>query len=229
MTPLLVLLPSAFLGATAWEPVAERLRTLGWPVTTPVVTRPIRTPEDVARSYLAALPVGRELVLIPHSNAGLFVPGLASRRRVIASIFVDAAMPPKEGLVPLAPPALHRLMAEKADEDGLLPPWTEWWEEDDVAALFPDRETRRRIEREQPRVPLSYLAGSLQVPAGWTSLQCAYVAFDDTYDEERQRATGSGWAVRMLPGRHLHLLVDPPAVAAAITDLLGLLGISPQR
>ena len=226
MTPLVCLLPSPYLGAVAWEPVAAELRTLGWSVICPEVTGPIRTPEDVSTSYLTALPVDRELVLVPHSNAGLFVPVLASQRRVVGSVFVDAALTPEQGFVSLAPADLRHLMAQRADEDGLLPPWTRWWESDDVAALFPDAETRERIEGAQPRLPLSYLTSSLPVPAGWAELSCAYLAFGDTYDDERRRAIRHGWEVSTLSGRHLHLLVDPPAVARAIAELLETAGLS---
>jgi hypothetical protein len=226
MRPLLALLPSAFLGPAAWEPVAHGLRAIGWAVANSVATGSVRTPDDVLNSYLAALPVDRDVVLVPHSNAGLFVPALAHQRRVVASVFVDAALPPEAGSVSLAPPALYELIAERADDHGLLPPWTQWWADEDVAALFPDSEVRHGVERQQPRVALSYLADRLDVPGGWADMPCAYLAFGDTYEDERADATGRGWAVRTLPGRHLHLLVDPPAVARAITELLGAAGIS---
>lgn len=64
------------------------------------------------------------------------------------------------------------VLADKADSDGLLPPWTSWWDEANLAGLFPDPEVRARVEREQPRLPLSYFSAQLPVPFGWdTGLQ----------------------------------------------------------
>ncbi len=86
---------------------------------------------------------------------------------VVAAVFVDAILPPPRGRIPLAPPALLDVLREKADDDGLLPPWTSWWDEVDVAALFPSPESRAGVEQEQQRLPLSYFVDALAVPQGW--------------------------------------------------------------
>lgn len=85
----------------------------------------------------------------------------------MAAVFVDAILPPPRGRIPLAPPALLDVLREKADDDGLLPPWTSWWDEVDVAALFPSPESRAGVEQEQQRLPLSYFVDALAVPQGW--------------------------------------------------------------
>lgn len=105
-----------------------------------------------------------------------------------------------------------------ADEDALLPPWTQWWSEEDVAPLFPDAAARAAIESEQPRLPLSYFSDA--VPAARLELPCAYLAFGQTYAEELARAEQSGWPVAQVAGHHLHMLVDPPSVAERIRGLL---------
>ena len=74
------------------------------------------------------------------------------------------------------------MLESLADDDGLLPPWTQWW--DDLSGLFPDDATRAAIEAGQPRLPLSYFTATLPVPDGWASGPCAYLAFGDTYAEE---------------------------------------------
>jgi hypothetical protein len=97
-----------------------------------------------------------------------------------AAPFVDAGLPPKDGEVLLAPPELFEKLADKADSDGLLPPWTSWWEEADVAGLFPDPQMRAHVEREQPRLPLPCFSAQLPVPSGWdTGLAGAYLAFGE--------------------------------------------------
>jgi hypothetical protein len=135
-------------------------------------------------------------------------------------VFVDAILPGSTGPTPLAPEAALPQLAALADSDGLLPPWTAWWDDADVAALFPDDEMRRRIEAEEPRLPLTYFSQSIDAPTGWDERPAAYLAFGDTYAAERADAESRGWPTLTLAGNHLHMLVDPDAVARAILGLV---------
>ncbi len=225
MTVSLALLPSPLLGPATWAPVAQVLRDGGWHTITGVPVAPVRTAHDVLHTFLAQLPTDQQLVLVPHSNAGAYVPALVTQRPVAAAVFVDAVLPPPDGEIPLAPPQFLDFLRTKADEDGRLPGWTEWWEEADTAALFPDAPTRTRVEADQPRVPLSYFQERLPVPADWAGIPGAYLAFGEAYASERDDARARGWPVRTLPGQHLHQLVQPAQVAAELVALLGLLGI----
>jgi hypothetical protein len=78
-------------------------------------------------------------------------------------IFVDAALPPSSGAARVAPPELLALLRDKTS-DGRLPRWTDWWDEEEVAPLFPDQATRQAVTEEQPRLPLSYYEASVPVP-----------------------------------------------------------------
>ncbi len=225
MAPTLALLASPFLGPTVWQPVAELLTRWGMRViAAPAASAPPRTAADVLEGFLEALPADheQEFVLVPHSNAGLYVPALASQRRVKGFVFVDALLPAPGGRSRLAPPAaLLDVLRSRADEHGLLPPWSAWWEEADVAGLFPDRSARERVEGEQQRVPLSYFEGSMPIPAGWDHAPGAYLAFGDTYAEDRAAATRRGWPVVTVPGgRHLHMLFEPELVADQLLSLV---------
>lgn len=219
------LLPSPFLGAATWEPAAKVLRERGWSVIVCGLPERVASAEDVRRHLVAALPGDRALVLVPHSNAGLYVPALCRLRHVVASVFVDAALPPEKGTASLAPVTLLDLLESKADRDGLLPPWTEWWEPEDVGQLFPDEAARRAVEAEQPRVPLAYFHSLLEITGDWTDMPNAYLAFGDTYADERARAAGWGWPVATLAGQHLHMLMAPDDVADAVSRLLQDLGV----
>jgi hypothetical protein len=181
---------------------------------------------DAVRAGLGTAQQGQGLVLVAHSNAGLFLPVITAALpgQVRGSIFVDAALPPASGAAPVAPPELLALLRDKAS-DGLLPRWTDWWDEAEVAALFPDERTRQAVTEEQPRLPLSYYEASVPVPTGWDARPCAYLLFGPPYDELATEARGRGWIVEQLPGRHLHQLVDPDGVAQsllAITDQMGI-------
>ncbi|MDT4988306.1 MAG: hypothetical protein QOI74_2400 [Micromonosporaceae bacterium] len=226
MGAVLALLPSPLLGPATWQPVKNRLVARGWPVVTPAVA-PVapRLPDDVLRAYLAVLPSDRDLVLIAHSNAGMYVPALTTSRRVVGYVFVDAGLPVGAGRVPLAPPNVLDFLRGRADADGLLPPWSSWWDDESVTRLFPDAQVRGQVEREQHRLPLSYFVDSVSLPAGWDDRPGAYLAFGDTYVADREEAGRRGWPVVTLFGRHLHMLVDPRRVAAEMDTLLAMIGV----
>ena len=225
---LVALLPSPLLGPAVWHPVARALSLRGWVVKTVAAAERAPTcPSDVLRTFLAALPPDQDIVLVAHSNAGLYVPALVQERRVVANVFVDAGLPVRNGRVPLAPPAFRDFLLPKADADGLLPGWTHWWDETDLEGLFPSAGAREQVERE-PRLPLSYFQESLPAPFGWDDRPCAYLAFGDTYSTERHEAQARGWPVTSLPGQHLHTLVAPEQVAVAIESLLRRLDIDPK-
>ncbi len=222
-SPLLVLVPSPFLGPATWRPVAWWLEGRGHDVVVADLGSRPRTPSVVIEGVRAAA-AERPVVLVMHSNAGLYGPHLAAVLDVRATIYVDAALPlpPAESEVALAPAPLRDSVAALA-VDGVLPVWTTWWEDADAAALFPDAATRAAVEAEQVPIRLDYLDQRVPVPPEWTSAPSAYLAFGDTYDAERTFATTAGWPVRSLDGNHLHPLWSPAEVGAAIEDLLAAL------
>jgi hypothetical protein len=69
----------------------------------------------------------------------------------------------------------------------------------------------------------------VNVPSGWARRPCAYLRFSDGYRSEAETAAQLGWPVRVLPGEHLHMLVDPAGVAEALSDLTGDLILAPTR
>jgi hypothetical protein len=160
------------------------------------------------------------VVLVPHSNAGLYAPYLATLVEIRATVFVDAALPDPQAEgkeTSLASPEFLSFLRSLADDEGILPPWTEWW--GDVADLFPDPATRQAVEREQPRLPLTYFTSLIPVPRGWSTRPAAYLAFGETYAEERARGSRLGWPTRTVVGGHLHALQDPAEVGSAILEL----------
>ncbi len=214
--PVLLLVPSPLLGPATWRPVAWWLSGAGHRVDV-VDHGGARTPGAVVDAVVDAA-AGRPVVLVVHSNAGLYAPHLATPLDVRATVYVDAALAGPGPETALAPPALRAHLADLADADGVLPVWTRWWPS--VDALLPDAATRAAVEAEQVRLPLAYVDGRLPVPAGWTAAPAAYLAFGDTYAEELAAAREAGWPVAVLDGGHLHQLVDPAAVGAAVADLM---------
>jgi hypothetical protein len=119
----------------------------------------------------------------------------------------------------MIPQDLYDFLAGKADPDGVLPGWTQWWDED-ISGLFPDGDVQSDIERAEPRLPLSYFRELVSIPTGWDKHPGAYLSFGDTYAPERADATSRGWPTRILDGEHLHMLVNPAQVTAELTALL---------
>lgn len=223
---------SPSVGPATWDSVAQRLRELGHEVVVPsLLTVGVGPPPywpRVAAAVADALPgtLGeRSVTLVGHSNAGCYMPVIADRLgdRVAGCVFVDAALPPLSGATPVAPPELLSFLESIAVE-GVLPQWTEWWDEADVAPMFPNAEVRRVVSAEQPRLPIEYYRQEIPVPETWPGMRGAYLAFGDAYDAEVAQAETWGWPTARMAGAHLHQLVDPDGVAQRIAELADAVG-----
>lgn len=223
-----VLVHSLLLGPLTWAPVAARLAALGAVTVVPSLVDVVDVDDppfwprvaDTVNDAVSHLPQDQPVLLVAHSNAGLFVPVIvqAARRPVAGCLFVDASLPSRTGPTPAATPERLDFLRSKATE-GQLPQWTTWWDEDDVASLFPDPRTRSTVSAEQPRLPLSYYEQQIPVPGGWDDRPCGYLLFGRPYDRVAQEARERGWDVDQVPGRHLHQLVDPDAVTGRIVAM----------
>ncbi|MFE7168098.1 alpha/beta hydrolase [Streptomyces sp. NPDC057616] len=232
MRPIFVLVHSPSVGPSTWHPVAEHLTAAGHRVRVPSLLsvgagEPPFWPRvvDAVRDDLREVPAGNPVVLAAHSNAGLFMPVIRSGldHPVAASIFVDAALPAGTGSTPVAAPELLAFLHPMA-VNGRLPRWTDWWDEADVAPMFPDPAMRRTVVDEQPALPLSYYEQHIPVPGGWDDHPCSYLLFGPPYDGLAAEARGRGWRVAHLPGEHLHQIVDPAGTARQLVQLAGLTG-----
>lgn len=229
MHPTVVLVHSPSVGPLTWTPVAARLATdPGWPAIVPSLldvadAGPPFWPRvvELVTAAMADLPAGTPTVLIAHSNAGLFLPAVvhAAPRPVQACLFVDAGLPARVGPTPMAPPEFLDHLRGMAI-DGRLPPWTDWWGEDEIAPMFPDAPTRTAVSAEQPRLPLAYYEQRVPVPAGWDDRPCGYLVFGEPYHEAAAEAARRGWPVVEVPGRHLHQIVDPETVTRRLVALV---------
>jgi hypothetical protein len=226
--PAFVFLHSLLLGPLTWAPVATRLAGSGVQAVVPSLVDvtdaddPPFWPRVAAKvnDAVGQLRPGQPILFVAHSNAGLFVPVVvqAARRPVAGCLFVDAGLPLRTGPTPAASPERLNDLRSMVSE-GRLPPWTTWWDEDDVALLFPDPQTRSAISAEQARLPLSYYEQRIPVPAGWDNRPCGYLLFGPPYDRMAQEARDRGWDVDQVRGGHLHQLVDPDTVTARIVAM----------
>jgi hypothetical protein len=226
-----VLVHSPSVGPATWSPVAGQLREAGHLVAVPSLLGvadggPPFWPNVVAavNAGLEGLEPSQPIVLAAHSNAGVFMPVIATglTMPVACLIFVDATVPARSGHTPVAPSAFLSFLRGLAAPDGRLPRWTDWWDEKDVAPMFGgDERLRAAVTAEQPRLPFSYYAEHVPAPEGWDDHRCGYLVFGESYGGEADEARRRGWAVRELPGEHLHQIIDPAGVAAALCNLAG--------
>lgn len=229
MKPTFVLVHSPLVGPSTWLPVAERLVSAGYRARVPSLLGacdgvPPYWPRisGTVREDLNRVPADSPVVLVAHSNSGLFLPAIRAQlaHRVTGSIFVDARLPARSGSTPVGSTELLDFLRPKA-VNGMLPRWTDWWDEADVAPLFPDAMTRRTVTDEQPNLPLAYYEQDVPVPDGWDDHPCSYLLFGPPYDEFAAEARKRGWRAQHLPGGHLHQIVDPESTTRHLLELAG--------
>jgi pimeloyl-ACP methyl ester carboxylesterase len=224
MNATFVLVHSLSVGPSTWTPVAEAMERRGHAAVVPDLRGvakggPPYWPKvvEAVRAEAPETPI----VLVAHSNAGLFAPvvkeGLGDR--VVACLFADAHLPPRDGLVRTAEEEFLPFLRELAGDDGVLPRWTDWWSPDDVAAMLPDPRVRATVVEEQPCLPLAYYTQPVPVPSGWDAVRCALLWYGPPYDKVAEQARQRGWPVTRVPGRHLHQVVAPEEVTDALLKL----------
>jgi hypothetical protein len=225
-----VLVHSPLVGPYTWEPVAGVLRGRGYEVALPHLTNSEADGRPYWEQHVGAiaraagsLSPGRTLVLAGHSGGGVLLPiagsALNAERRYV---FVDSDIP-ADGRS-----RLDRFPPEDADRfrqvaaSGHIPPWTD----EQLARAIPDPNVRRAFVSELGPVPLGVYDEPIPVPSGWPDAPCGYISFAGTgaYEKAVSESKSRGWPTVEIPGGHFHMLVDPPAVADALVDMVGRLG-----
>lgn len=221
-----VLVHSPLVGPYTWEPVAAELSERGYEVVLPHLTNS----EADSRSYweqhadaiaraARSLSFGRTVALVGHSGAGARLPvagqALHTERRYI---FVDSDIPTDGKSM------LDRFAPEDAEAfrrrafEGYIQPWSE----DQLAQAIPDPVVRHRFVSELVPVPLMVYEEPIPVPPDWPDAPCGYISFTGTgaYGKAVSESRSRGWPLLEISGGHFHMLVDPPAVADALVDLI---------
>lgn len=225
MQPDIVLVTGPLVGASSWAPTADRLRAAGARVHVPdVLTRLGSVPLWSAwTSHLAEMtPFDEAPILVGHSSASTLVADLATKVRVRGLIIVDGDIPPASGSAPPIRAALREFIGGLADENGLLPPWSQWWAKDPrraqlvgIDALALDPESFFSFEKELPRMTLSWFDDVIDL-APWDHVPAGYIQLSAIYDRAAEEAARRGWPVRRMQGTHLHPTLKPDETAAAI-------------
>ena len=222
MTTLLFV-HSPVAGPSTWECTAQVLRDKGFGCVVPDLTDVASMGRPYYRKYAttaaAAVDEASEtVVLVAHSAAGALLPAVAEAvgARTRRAVFVDAMLPqPGRSWFDTAPPGLETQLRGLA-EDGVLPPYHEWFPAGTLAQLVPDPARRKRLIDECPRLPVAYFdepAPPASIPA---SVGCAFVRLGAPFDAAADKAQRLGWRVVRRNWDHLRMLSDPEAVADLI-------------
>jgi hypothetical protein len=223
-----VLLHSPLVGPLTWKGVAAQLEEKGHRVAAPDLTGALVAGppywETIARCVRLSVEgagLDGSLVLVAHSAAGAYLAAIrAALDRAEAALYVDARLPnPGKSLFDSGPPAMADSIRALAREDW-LPPWHEWFGEAAMREVLPDAGLLQEFVAELLPIPLDMFEEPIPGPAGWNKGAAGYIQFGKVYEPEAKQARELGWPTIRLDGRHLHMLIEPAAVADAILELL---------
>jgi hypothetical protein len=221
--PRLALIHSPLVGPSAWRRTERAINAAGGSAVA-VDYGGLTGPGwyDIATARIARAVGGeRSIVLVAHSGAGAFIPGLvdALGDPVVGYILVDAVMPyPGRCWLDTAPTALAtRLRA--LEEQGVLPPWDIWFGEGAIAAILPDAGLRAAFSAELPRVPWAYFEALAPEASAWRASPAAYLQLSDACAADADQAAALGWSVRREALNHLAMLTHPDRLAAILSSM----------
>lgn len=220
-----VLVHSPLVGPSTWSWVAAELAKRGHRAIVPSLTGVEHTsgsPFDFCvRAAREAIPTDQPVFLVGHSGSGVLLPFIGDQLpiRPIKYVFVDAGLPPESGRVLLAEDEFRSFLDGMVDAEGMLPRWSQWWGEEMIQSMVPDADRRAVLEADMPGLPMRYYDQAVDVPPAWSQVPAAYLLLSESYRNAADEARSLGWPVSELPGGHLHLVVDPSAVAEALLEL----------
>jgi pimeloyl-ACP methyl ester carboxylesterase len=227
MAAKLLLVHSPLVGCASWDLVAADLAGRGYEVGVPdhsgtVAAGPpyhLRQAQVIADSA-----AGGPAVLIGHSRAGplLATAGAMLGDRVQGYVFVDARLPgPGRSWMETVQADLAARLRGMAGPRGWLPPWPQWWGEEELTAFLPDPAVRQHFATGCPRLPMAMLEEIHPPAPGWPDAPGGYLLLSEAYAGEAARARELGWPVTRQMSHHLALLTEPGLVAGSVHELLG--------
>ena len=223
------LIPSPLLGPSSWTGVAKELEAAGQQVMVAETT--MTTPADTDHvsgwiEELLAPPLpddGLPVVVVGHSAACPRLPlaAFALHRAgwpVEAFICVDGRFPDGRPFT-VSGPKLGEMLDGMVRPDDHLPPWPRWWGSL-LEGLVIDPAARVAVFSEARPVPRAWFDQGCPVPDLPPAIGRGFLAFGVGYSESCDRAAAAGWTTYRMTGDHLHQVVAPEAVAAALQAIV---------
>lgn len=242
-----VLVPGAWLGGWAWQPVARRLREAGHDV------YPVTLTGLGERIHLGARNVDlethindvvnlinyedlREVILVGHSYAGLVITGVSDRapQRLGRLVYVDAGPAPDgTSMLDQQPPGVREQLEEAVRDDGDGPrlPMPEWEQLGQGASLEGlDDAKRRQMRARAVGQPFGSYTAALRLsnPAR-TTVQKVLITCSFSLDQVRQmiesghpwfvELAGPEWSFLEVRTGHWPMFSEPQRLAEALKQL----------
>jgi alpha/beta hydrolase family protein len=223
----LLFVHSPVVGPSSWTYTADILRDKGFGCVVPDLTdvasmgRPYY-PKYAKTAATAVDGISDTVILVGHSAAGALLPAVAEAvgDRMTGAVFADAMLPqPGRSWFDTAPTGLETQLRGLAD-DGLLPPYHEWFAPGTLAEVVPDPVRRERLIAENPRLPVAYFDEPAPTAQFTESIACAFIRLGAPFDAAADKAERLGWWVARRDWDHLRMLSDPAAVADVITQAI---------
>jgi pimeloyl-ACP methyl ester carboxylesterase len=227
MVAKLLLVHSPLVGCASWEPVAADLAGRGYEVGVPDLSGAVAAgpPYHLRQAQVIAdSAAGGPPILIGHSRAGplLATAGTMLGDGVGGYVFVDARLPgPGRSWMETVQADLAARLRDMADPRGWLPPWPQWWGEEELAALLPDPAVRQHFAAGCPQLPMAMFEEIHPPAPGWPDAPGGYLQLSEAYAGEAARARELGWPVARQMSHHLALLTEPGLVAGSVHELVG--------
>ena len=167
----------------------------------------------------ASVAPGAPTVVVGHSRAGPYLPGIADAigSDRVDVVFLDARLPhPGTSWVGSLPPEQGTWLREMA-VSGRLPTWDTWFPAGSVDGLLPDPGQRRHVLHGLPELSWKVVSEVLPTPGGaWHSARRIYLQLSAAYQPTAEQAEACGCLVRRMDADHLAMVTQP----AMVTDLL---------
>jgi pimeloyl-ACP methyl ester carboxylesterase len=214
----LLFVHSPVAGPSTWLYTAEVLRQKGFQCLVPDMTGVAASGPPYYPKYAAAAAASSgvgPVVLVGHSAAGALLPAIADALgdRTVGAVFVDAMLPqPGRSWFDTAPRGMEAQLRELAD-DGVLPPYDQWFPPGTLSELVPDAAQRRRLIDECPRLPVAYFDEPAPPARFAKSVACAFIRLGAPFDAAADKAQRRGWWVARRDWDHLRMLSAPEPVA----------------
>ncbi len=165
---------------------------------------------------------GAPIVIVSHSAAcprtPLLVAELLDRGWPISTmLLVDGRFP--DGQPFTARQHYATMLDRMVRPDDYLPPWPRWWGSL-VEGLVVDPEARNLLLTEAPPIPRTWFDQGCPVPELPDHIGRGFLSFGPGYAQSCDQAFDAGWLTMRLTGDHLHQMVAPEKVAAALLAMV---------
>ncbi|MDQ3504261.1 MAG: hypothetical protein M3446_00955 [Actinomycetota bacterium] len=221
-----LLLHSPLVGPRTLAPLADALRRLGHGAAVPDLRASVlasgsdqSTLRSAGVQAISSMRPHGPLIVSAHSGASAYLPSLAAHLDVAGVVLIDAVLPPVSGS--FLPSADFRTHIDRLVEpDRFLPPWPQWWGEQELARLVADPDLRAAISHECVRVPIDFYDTVIDVPANWARPWAGYLRLSRAYEPAASAAAERGWPTRRRDGGHLDTASRPDEVADDLIELV---------